>query len=133
MSIVAIRRAWRYQRGNQNPEIMERLQNGQKKKDKVTKKNNLHNNTQKTKDRATRTLLKTEGGTHFLTLNIIHEIFNLCVVKVVQCQNMILVLLNRADVHHQPPFECYIVHTGIVRHKSETKVNFEPKSNCQSI
>ena len=36
--------------------------NGQKKKDKRTKKNNLQNITQKTKDRAKRTPLKTAGS-----------------------------------------------------------------------
>jgi hypothetical protein len=70
MVIISIRHAsigknssprwvWRYQRGNQNPQIKER-QTAQTPKEKRTN-NDLQSNTQKTKDRATRTPIKIRG------------------------------------------------------------------------
>jgi hypothetical protein len=59
--MVAIRRAWRYQRGNQNPYIEEE-QTTQWPKEKVQKdKQRSTKHTYKTKDRVTRTALKTGG------------------------------------------------------------------------
>jgi len=59
--IKCIRRLWRYQRGNQNPYIEEE-QITQWPKEKVQKdKQRSIKHTYKTKDRVTRTPLKTEG------------------------------------------------------------------------
>jgi len=61
--ILWIRRVWRYQRGNQNPYIEEEQttqwpkEKGQKEKQRSTK------HTHRTKERVTRTPLKT-GGEH---------------------------------------------------------------------
>ena len=56
-----LRRAWRYQRGNQNPLIEER-QTTQWQKETVQKdKQRSTKHTHKTKDRVTRTPLKTRG------------------------------------------------------------------------
>jgi hypothetical protein len=61
---VSVRRAWRYQRGNQNPYIEEE-QTAQSPKEKVQKdKQRSTKHTYKTKDRVTRTPLKT-GGNQF--------------------------------------------------------------------
>ena len=60
-----IRRVWRYQRGNQNPYIVEE-QTTQWPKEKVQKdKQRSTKHTYKAKDRVTRTPLKT-GGSSFL-------------------------------------------------------------------
>ena len=59
IKLQCIRRVWRYQRGDQNSlNKKDRQYNDQNKKDKRTN-NDLQNTTQKTKDRATRTKLKT--------------------------------------------------------------------------
>jgi len=59
--ISSTRRVWRYQRGNQNPYIEEE-QAIQWPKEKVQKDNQRSTkHTHKTKDRATRTPLKTGG------------------------------------------------------------------------
>jgi hypothetical protein len=58
---ILLRRVWRYQRGNQNPYIEEE-QTTQWPKDKVLKdKQRSTKHTYKTKDRVTRTPLKTGG------------------------------------------------------------------------
>ena len=67
---MTARRVWRYQRGNQNSIIEEEqttqrpTEKGQKDKQRSTK------HTCKTKDRAIRTLLKTEGGKSIFILYI---------------------------------------------------------------
>jgi len=64
-NVIFIRRVWRYQTGNQNPYIEDEkttqwpTEKGQKDKQRST----IH--THKTKDRVTRTPLKT-GGNHVL-------------------------------------------------------------------
>jgi len=64
-----LRRVWKYQRGNQNPYIEEE-QTTQWPKEKVQKdKLRSRKHTHKTKDRVTRTLLKT-GGEKTYSLNI---------------------------------------------------------------
>ena len=56
-----VRTVWRYQRGNQNPYIEEVTDNTMVKKKKVPKdKQRSTKHTHKTKDRVTRTQLKTE-------------------------------------------------------------------------
>jgi hypothetical protein len=58
---LALRRVWRYQRGNQNPYIEEE-QTSQWPKEKVQKdKQRSTKHTHTTKDRVTRTPLKTDG------------------------------------------------------------------------
>ena len=60
---ITVRRVWRYQRGNQNPYI-EEDQTTQWPKEKVQKdkqRSTKHTCTYKTKDRVTRTPLKTGG------------------------------------------------------------------------
>jgi hypothetical protein len=61
VTIAFIKRVWRYQRGNQNPYIEEE-QPTQWPKEKVQKdKQRSTKHTHKTKDRVTRTPLKTGG------------------------------------------------------------------------
>ena len=60
LMVIQVRRVWRYQRGNQNPHIEE--QTTQWPKEKVQKdKQRSTKHTDKTKDRVTRTPLKTGG------------------------------------------------------------------------
>jgi len=62
INLTALRRVWRYQRGNHKPYIEEE-QTTQWPKEKVQKdKQRSKKHTYKTKDRVTRTPLKTVGG-----------------------------------------------------------------------
>ena len=58
---ISVRRVWRYQRGNHNPYIEEEHTTQWPKEKAQTDKQRSTKHTYKTKDRVTRTPLKTEG------------------------------------------------------------------------